>query len=96
MMRRSISDEALRDLAELHRFGTKTYRERTADEYLRQLFRALDAIAEWPLAIRLRTDVRPPIRLYPFVAHNVFYDANDSEVVIVRILHHSADWVNNL
>jgi len=36
------------------------------------------------------------VRLLTYAAHNIFYDVTDDEVIILRVLYHSADWVHVL
>lgn len=95
-MRLRVSAEALADLTELRAYGIQTYGERAADAYIATLGRTLERIAEWPLASRLRTEIRPPVRLIVHEAHNIFFDVEDDVVEIVRVLHHTIDWQNRL
>jgi toxin ParE1/3/4 len=95
-MRLSVSAAAKADLAALHDYGVEHYGDRHAAAYLTDLTDTLDRIAEWPEAARIRTDVRPAVRLLARRAHNIFYDVRQDHVEIVRILHHSIDWQNEL
>ncbi|MBI4921831.1 MAG: type II toxin-antitoxin system RelE/ParE family toxin [Devosia nanyangense] len=92
----SISDGARHDLNELHLYGVQHYGEHAADAYVDALVLAMEKIAEWPLAARLRAEIRPPVRLAAYAAHNILYDLSDDTVQILRVLHHSADWINSL
>ena len=95
-MRLNISDAARSDLRELHEYGREIYGETAARSYLATILLTIEQIPEWPFASRLRHEVRPPVRLLTRAAHNVFYDVQDDKIEIVRILHHSADWVHIL
>ena len=95
-MRLSISDAARRDLRSLYDYGVDNYGRQSANQYLDAITLAIERIPDWPLANRLRTEVRPPVRLFAHAAHNVFYDVRSDEVEIIRVLHHAADWVNIL
>lgn len=95
-MRLRLATEAERDLAALHLFGTIHYGSASADTYLRELVDDLQRILEWPLANPERNEVRPPVRLRSFRAHNIFYEVDQSQVSILRVLHHSADWMSTL
>lgn len=88
--------EARRDLDDLYLYGLLNFGSRQADAYLDRLVEIVQSIAEQPLMARERTEVRPPIRLLPWAAHHIFYDVAETEVVIVRILHGSADWMHKL
>ena len=95
-MQLKVAVEADQDVADLYAYGTAAFGERQADSYVIELLGEYRRILAWPLATRERNDVRPPIRLRRFRAHNIFYDVADDTVTIVRVLHHSADWVNIL
>lgn len=95
-MRLKLAWEVERDLAALHLFGTIHYGPGPADQYVRDLVDDFQHILEWPLANPERTEVRPPVRLRRFRAHNVFHDVDESHVSILRVLHHSADWMTTL
>jgi toxin ParE1/3/4 len=95
-MRLDISETARSDLRQTYEYGRQIYGETAAQSYLSAMLLAIDRIPEWPFASRLRKEVRPPVRLLPHEAHNIFYDVHADEVEIVRVLHHSADWVHIL
>lgn len=95
-MQLEISDPADRDLKELFAYGKEKYGERQALSYLASLWDQLEWIAHWPLTSREHTDIRPPVRLCTFDAHNIIYDVRPGVVVILRVFHHSADWKKRL
>jgi toxin ParE1/3/4 len=80
----------------LHGYGIVRYGERQADLYLEGLLVEFQAIAEWPLASRERTESRPPLRLRVYRGHNILYVVRGDEALIVRVLHHSADWMREI
>jgi toxin ParE1/3/4 len=91
-----VSDEAKGDLVAIQEYGSAHYGEVAADRYLASLTEAFVRIAEWPLASRIRDEVKPAIRMATHKAHNIFYDVGGEIVEIVRAMHHSADWQNEL
>jgi toxin ParE1/3/4 len=95
-MQLEVSAEADHDIDIVLLSGIELYGEQSADRYVTGLVGELGRIAAWPFTSRLRDEVRPPIRLRPFRAHNIFYDVGTETVTIVRILHHSADWTHIL
>ena len=96
MRRLRILALAAVELDELNYHGIRTYGERQATAYYRALQRQIEQLVEHPFMHRERDDVRPPIRLIHFSAHNVFYDVTDVEAIVTRVLHYSADWKNLL
>ena len=64
-----------------------------ARRYHDELFAIFDMIAAYPRIARERTELSPPMRVYPFKAHLVVYRVEDSSgVLIVRIPHAHEDW----
>ena len=95
-MRLEISDPADRDIKQLHAYGREKYGDRQADNYLSALLDQLEWLADWPLTSREHADIRPPIRLCSYDAHNIIYDVRANKVVILRIFHHSVEWRKHL
>ena len=93
-MRLEIGVLASHDLRALHLYGLGTYGPAQADAYLAELLARFEYIAQWPLAVRERLPVRPPVRLVRYQAHNILYRVDDETVTIIRVLHHSANWLD--
>ncbi len=96
MMRLEISVLASRDLYEIHSVGLGRYGPAPADAYLAKLFSTFEHIAQWPFAARERLSVRPSIRLFRRDAHNILYRVEGETVLILRVLHHNANWLDLL
>jgi len=91
-----LSEEARQDMDELYVFGALNYGLAHTDRYAHGLDAALKLLGDRPLMARERREVRPPVRLLRYEAHNIFYDTDGKRVTILRILHHSADWMHSL
>ena len=87
---------AARDLRDLHMYGVDTYGANAADSYLGELFGKFDHIARWPFSGRERLNLRPPVRLIRHRAHNILYAVADDRVEVLRIFHHSVNWIDLL
>lgn len=101
MMRLEISVLASRDLYEIHGVGLGRYGPAPADAYLAKLFSTFEHIAQWPSAARERLSVRPSIRLFRRDAHIILYRVilyrvEGETVLILRVLHHNANWLDLL
>ena len=93
MARLTVSEEADRDLDALYRQGVEMFGVGQADRYVEGLLNALDLIADFPGAARFRTELQPPIRVYPYKSHLVLYDVDArGDVLVVRIRHGHEDW----
>ena len=91
-MRLEFTRLAAQDLRNLHGYGIIEYGAPAADAYLTALFSEFETIAQY--AMRERRTVRPPVRLRPYKAHNILYAVVDETAVVLRVLHHSADWAD--
>ncbi len=92
-MRLEISRDAEHDLRELHAYGLREYGPRQADAYLSQLFAKFEHIAQWPYSARLRQTRMRGLRIAPFQAHNIVYEVEEGVVVILRVYHHTANYI---
>jgi toxin ParE1/3/4 len=94
MPRLEVSSRAQRDIDELFQFGIPHYGVRYTDNYVRQLRERIRQLQQFPLLGVARPDVRPDIRLLVFKARNVPYRVIGDIVLIVRVLHRSANWAS--
>lgn len=95
-MRLEISVAASVDLREMHRFGLDRYGGRQADSYLDEILAKFDVIADRPLAARQRMSRARQVRLSTHRAHNILYLVDDDTVFILRVFHHSVNWIDLL
>lgn len=95
-MRLRITAPADHDIDELLVYGNKEHGARSADAYLMGLLEFLDQIPLNPLTAQVREEATPPVRLKVYRAHNVIYDITGDEVIVLRILHHSVNWLDEL
>ncbi|MBL8599726.1 MAG: type II toxin-antitoxin system RelE/ParE family toxin [Devosia sp.] len=92
-MRLEFSVRAERDIHELVRFGVVRYGFGFTQDYARQLKERIGQLADMPFMGVPRNDVRAGIRLLVFKAHNIPYRVDGQTVLIVRVLHRTANWV---
>lgn len=91
-----ISQEADSDIVALYDFGARTYGLVAAAAYAAQLRDRFQFLAEFPRSVREREEVTPPVRIAPFRGHIIAYRIENEDVVVIRVLHHSADWQSEL
>ena len=91
-----LTAPADRDIDDVLRYGRKAHGGERAERYLLGLLEELDEIAAAPFQAQLREEADPPVRLRVYVGHNILYDVLEDEVVILRILHHSVNWIDEL
>jgi toxin ParE1/3/4 len=96
MMRLEFSEPAEHDLENIYIYGAETFGMAQADVYMSGLRRLFDTLRDNPMVGRERDEVRPPIRLFPYEAHHVFYDVFADRVMVQRVLHRTVDWMAGL
>src|SRR6202140_3380653 len=62
-----------------------------ADEQLRSLDRACEALAQWPHSGRARDELFRGVRSIPVEAYVVFSRGGNSAIEIIRVLHQRRD-----
>lgn len=95
-MRLRLSPEAKEDIYRMHEFGSLSFGTRQADVYLDDLMGTFAQVEQFPQAARERKEVVPPVRIWTCAAHNICYRIEGDFVWVVRILHHSMDWIDEL
>ena len=91
-----ISQEGDNDIVALYEIGARTYGLESAAAYAAQLRERFQFLAEFPRSVRERDEVTPPVRIAPFRGHIIAYRIESEDVVVIRVLHHSADWQSEL
>lgn len=92
-----ITEEAASDIVEIYVYGAQTFGTVQAERYHAGLEIAFERIAAQPLLMRERTEIQPPVRVYPKDAHIIVYLIEESGgVLIIRVLHHRQDWEHHL
>ena len=88
--------EADNDIAKLYSFGALMFGLAAATDYAESLREKFHFLSEFPRAARERHEVRPPVRVFPHRSHILAYRIEDEDVIILRVLHHSVDWIEEL
>ena len=63
--------------------------------YRDHLLRAFEFLAQFPRAARLRTELRPPVRIHFCRSHIIVYRENDAGILILRVRRGREDWSND-
>lgn len=91
-----LSQAASDDLVTIYRDGTTLFGEAQADRYHQGLGQTFAFLAETPRAARLRNEISPPVRAFPYKAHLIVYEVaeDDKTVTILRVRHGREDWMS--
>lgn len=88
-----LSLAAEEDIIGIAEQGIRLFGPVQAKQYHDELFAIFALIAAYPRMARERTELSPPMRVYPFKAHLAVYRVeDDGDVLIVRIRHAHEDW----
>ncbi len=80
------------DLKSIYLSGSEMFGRRQAEAYAAGLRGAVEVIAQFPLASRLRETIQPPVRVRPFQSHVIIYTLDEAGVLILRFRHAHEDW----
>lgn len=72
--------------------GHELFGERQADRYHDDLIALLQRLADHPAMARVRSEIAPPVRAFPFKAHVVIYQDAPDGIVILGVRHGHEDW----
>ena len=86
-MRLSLSEDAEADLRDIARFSARKWGRERARRYVRDLRMKLELLRDHPELGSTADEIRPGLRRYPYISHNIFYRIRLDTVRIVRILH---------
>lgn len=84
------------DLRTIYREGVRLFGEVQARRYFNLLTEELRFIEAFPLAVRLRDEFVPAVRIHPAGAHVIIFDVMETEIIVARIRHGREDWKPNI
>lgn len=87
---------AYADLEEIYEYSFHTFGEARAVEYVSSLERGFESLVDNPHLGKSRGDISDGLRALQIQSHYAFYRVVDSEIVVVRVLHTSRDYVAHL
>lgn len=87
-----LSRAAAADFVQIYDKGDELFGEVQAEAYSDGLERIFKFLAEFPRATRLRPEIGPTVRAYPYKAHLVIYELIPGGIRILRIRHGREDW----
>ena len=92
MTRYALRPRARRDIEEIWDCSVAAWGVRQAENYVRQVQRSLEILANYPRLGRACDDIRPGYRKHPTGSHVVFYRIDEDGIEVVRILHQRMDF----
>ena len=96
MTRLVLTEIARADLDSIRRYSTRTWGEERTTEYMNVLRDTLKGLLRGTVAARGRDDLRPGIQMAISGRHCVFFEADESRLLVVRVLHDRMDYRRHL
>ena len=81
-----FTESAEKDVDGVLAYTLATWGDAQAQAYIGGLYRILDLISDNPAAGRLRSELVPGLRSFPYREHLVFYMLFEGELMVVRVL----------
>lgn len=91
-----LTEEARDDIADAIRWSIEEWGAVRADRYRTRLLDRVYSLKTHPNLGTACDGVRQGYRRLTAQRHVVFYQVSDTEVIVVRVLHHSMDHVRHL
>jgi toxin ParE1/3/4 len=87
-----LTVKAEEDLSEIYSFGILNFGFDQGNKYLIGLEGLFRQLSKVPFLGRDASDLYPGLRMHVYKSHLIFYLVDESNILIVRILHHSRDY----
>lgn len=87
-----LSAHADADIDAIFVTGVQIFGIAPAEGYLEGLRRAFELLARFPSLARERSEIDPPVRVYPYAAHVIVYEIAGEDILILRVRHGREDW----
>ncbi len=96
MKRLVLTEIALADLASIRRYSARTWGPDRTRNYMDALREAMKGIVRGTALTRERSDLRPSLQMVGSGRHCIFFESNNSRILVVRVLHDSMDYRRHL
>lgn len=96
MKRLVLTEIAKADLASIRRYSTRTWGRDQTSRYIDDLRDTMKGLVRGTVITRARDDLRPGVLMATSGRHSVFFETDDSRILVVRVLHDSMDYRRHL
>lgn len=91
-----LTEIARADLKSIRRYSQRTWGPDRTAQYMEALRETLKGLVAGTVISRTRDDLRPGLQMATTGRHRVFFEADESRVLIVRVLHDRMDYRRHL
>ena len=96
MKRLDLTEIARADLASIRRYSIRKWGRELTIEYMDALRDRMKGIVRGTVIARSRDDLRPGIQTAASGRHYIFFESDETRVMVVRVLHDSMDYRRHL
>jgi toxin ParE1/3/4 len=94
--RLELTEIARADLKSIRRYSTRKWGQDRTSRYIGALRDTLKGLVRGTVVTRNRDDLRPGLQMATSGRHCIFFEANQSRVLVVRVLHDRMDYARHL
>jgi toxin ParE1/3/4 len=91
-----LTEIARADLASIRRYSTRTWGRDQTSKYMDALRDTMKGLIRGTMVTRTRDDLRPAVQMASSGRHSIFFEADESRILVVRVLHNSMDYRRQL
>ncbi len=96
MKRLVLTEIARADLDSIRRYSARIWGQQQTATYMSAVRDTLKGLVQGTVVARARHDLRPGIQMATSGRHCIFFEADDSRVLVVRVLHDRMDYRRHL
>ena len=96
MKRLDLTEIARADLASIRRYSVRTWGPARTTKYMDALRDTMKGLARGAVVVRTRDDLRLGVQMTTSGRHCIFFEADGSRVLILRVLHDRMDYRRHL
>jgi toxin ParE1/3/4 len=94
--RLELTEIARDDLKSIRRYSQRTWGPERTLQYLAGLRETMKGLVGGTVVSRQRDDLKPGLRMTVSGRHCVFFEMNESRVLVLRVLHDKMDYPRHL
>jgi toxin ParE1/3/4 len=91
-----LSKESETDIASIYEYGIEKFGISQAQDYFLGMHGLFQTLSNSSSIGRDASEFIPSLKRFTYKSHMVFYLNSDTEVLIIRVLHHSMDYPQHL
>ena len=96
MKRLELTEIARADLKSIRRYSTRTWGRDRTSQYMGAIRDTLKRLVRGTIVTRSRDDLRSGLQMATSGRHCIFFEADQSRVLVVRVLHDRMDYRRHL